>query len=344
MALEATAVQPVIPAIDPGPATNPTEAQVRELAKAALAEGRVDVVIGWMHGYDRSQVVPGFATTPEDADRLLVNPLSTSNLTVYLKRKLVDDPGARIGIVVKGCDARTLIALLQEELVDREKLYVIGVGCLGTIDRRDLERRFDPEEVVDVTWEADSLTATTRRGTTATVPLAELLQDQCQVCRTPNAPYADVMAGPEAAPLYQGEPVWPGIEEFEALSPAEKDATLEQVFETCIRCFACIHACPVCWCWDQCSARARRPALVGQKVRAKENLVFQTLHMFHVAGRCPSCGNCDRACPVNIPLYLLHRKMNKELYDMLGFEAGMNLDEKPAFQTFKVDEVLGEQH
>ena len=128
----------------------------------------------------------------------------------------------------------------------------------------------------------------------------------------------------------------------EALDSAAKDALLAEAFSTCIRCFACINVCPVCYCWDQCVNRSRRPALVGQKVDTKENTLFQMVHMFHVAGRCPSCGACDRACPVQIPLYLLHRKMNKELYEMLGFMAGMDVDEKPVFQTFRIDDVLGE--
>jgi formate dehydrogenase (coenzyme F420) beta subunit len=338
----AVELNPETTGVDAGPPTNPTEAKVRDLARAALTEGRVDYFIGWRYGYDRSQVIPAFISDPAEADQLVVNGLASHNLTVFLKRKIAGlAPNAKVGVAVKGCDSRTLVALLQEELVDKGRLYVVGVPCIGTISRRKVEKQFT-DEVVDIAMTPDTVTATTWEGETREFAREELLQDQCTVCRYPNPRYYDDLAGDEVEPRYVGEPQWPGIEEFEALSPAEKDAVMERIFSTCIRCFACIHACPVCYCWDQCVCRARKPALVGSKVEAKENLMFQMVHMSHVAGRCPSCGNCDRACPVEIPLYLLHRKMNKELYDMLHFEAGVNLDEKPALQTFKIDDAFGE--
>ena len=86
------------------------------------------------------------------------------NLVTFLKRKMPDPANAKIGVCVKGCDSRTLVALLQEELVDKERLYVIGVPCDGIIERRKIEKEF-ADEVVDIAFSADrtTVTATTRR-------------------------------------------------------------------------------------------------------------------------------------------------------------------------------------
>jgi len=105
------------------------EETIRELARVALTEGRVDYVIGWKVGYNTSEMIPAFVKDAADVDQLVWNPLAHHNLTTFLKRKMPDPPNAKIGVCVKGCDSRTLVALLQEELVDKDRLYVIGVPC-----------------------------------------------------------------------------------------------------------------------------------------------------------------------------------------------------------------------
>ena len=309
---------------------------IREFAAKALADGRVDYFIGWKKGHNASEVIPAFVKDPADVEQLIWNPLCHHNLVTFIKRNMPDPVDAKIGLCVKGCDSRTLVSLLQEELVDKEKLYVVGVPCDGVVDRRKLEKEF-ADELVDVAFpEKGKVVVTTRKGETKEFAQAEVLLDACGHCRYPNAVYADDVAGPlETEPDREGtKPDWSDIADYENLSDDEKQAALEKVYSTCVRCFACIHVCPVCVCWDKCVNRSRQPELVAQKVGAKENLLFQMIHMFHVAGRCTSCGACDRACPVEIPLHLLHRKMNKEIYDMFGFEPGTKLDEKPVFQLF----------
>ena len=103
------------------------------------------------------------ARTPADVDQLVWNPLCHHNLVTFLKRKMPDPTDAKIGVCVKGCDSRTLVALLQEELVDKDQLYVVGVPCDGIVDRRKLEKEF-ADEMVDIVFADGTVTATTRGG------------------------------------------------------------------------------------------------------------------------------------------------------------------------------------
>ncbi len=174
---------------------------IREFAAKALADGRVDYFIGWKQGYNSSEVIPAFVKDPAAVDQLIWTPLCHHNLVTFLKRNMPDPTGAKIGVCVKGCDSRTLGALLQEELVDKDKLYVVGVPCDGIVDRRKLEKEF-ADEIVDIAFpEKGKVAVTTRKGDRKEFAQNDFLLENCTRCRYPNPVYSDDTAGPlEAEP------------------------------------------------------------------------------------------------------------------------------------------------
>jgi Fe-S oxidoreductase len=58
----------------------------------------------------------------------------------------------------------------------------------------------------------------------------------------------------------------------------------------------------------------------------------------HLAGRCSGCAECERVCPMDIPLNLLNRKMAQELFELYGFEAAMQPQEQGALTSYRDDD------
>jgi ferredoxin len=68
------------------------------------------------------------------------------------------------------------------------------------------------------------------------------------------------------------------------------------------------------------------------------------IHALHLAGRCVECGECVRACPMDIPVNTLKKKINLDMKELFGYEPGVNIDDKPPMYTFNVDEVKIKEH
>jgi len=67
--------------------------------------------------------------------------------------------------------------------------------------------------------------------------------------------------------------------------------------------------------------------------------MFQVIRNIHVAGRCTDCGECERACPVNIPLRSLTREMYGIVAELFHYKPGMDKDAPPLLAAYEATDT-----
>ena len=89
----------------------------------------------------------------------------------------------------------------------------------------------------------------------------------------------------------------------------------------CIRCYACIESCPICYC-TECSTK--KPYLVPTGDDAP-NFMFHLIRFMHVADSCINCGQCEELCPAEIENSRLMHMIHADLEGMFGYVPGMDM-------------------
>ncbi len=310
------------------------EQRLRHEAKTLLEQGKVDYIIGFEPGSLKFTTTPLITKDKDDIDRLVINSFLVNNLSVFLT-----EVKGRVGIVAKGCDSRSIVSLIQDNQVVREDIVIMGIPCPGLIDLKKVELLLgrDRDELNDITRDGDRVVITVD-GEETEFPTTKLLFDNCLSCEFPTPQEYDVLFG-EASPLVTDLVASrEKIETLEAMPQEQRWEFWKEEFSRCIRCYACRNICPACFC-QRCFVDESEPQWILPVPRWQDNLMFQVIRNIHVAGRCTDCGECDRACPVNIPL----RSLTKEMYDLVGelfhYKSGMDKDTPPLMTAYELEEV-----
>jgi formate dehydrogenase subunit beta len=311
---------------------------VRAKAKELLEGGEVKLVIGHARGTTPYRSRPHFATSPEQAEDLIHDVTCASNLAVY-----VNKPKEKLAVIAKGCDARSLVTIINEGQAQRGDVVIVGVSCEGKLDEERLLERLDfpPRQVKAVREEGDEVVVEGPAGEVR-LPRDDVIMLNCTYCRARTPAICDEPIGEPAPPRAEaGE--YGDLAELDAMTEAERAAFWHEQVGKCIRCYACRNACPSCFC-PECFVDEYHPqwALHGGG-QFGGNWMWNLGRAQHLAGRCSACGSCQRVCPVGIPLMLLNRWMERATNEAFDHLAGMSEEQKPLPALFRKAEAAGDR-
>jgi len=276
--------------------------KVREL----LQSKQVELIIGYQRAPDGISAKPCFIDKEQDSDLLIWDAYCVYNLSNYLK----DYVGRKVGVIAKACDAKSIVVLLAENQLKREDLFIIGIECQGAVDEKRLG--FSDAQAQEIAF------AQKCKG---------CLPASIQICDYFIKEKKEKRKPPDDYDGYES------IRKMEVKAISERLKFWQEEFKRCIRCYACRQACPMCYC-PKCVADQTQPFWFSKNNGLKGNFSWNVTRAMHLAGRCIDCGECERACPVGIPLRDINKKIEKDILELFKYEAGANVEQKPLFACF----------
>jgi len=261
--------------------------KVIEKIKELLEAGRIQGFLGLRE--QDGHIFPHLFTKAEELTELSLGDKNKPGDSRYPLNKVLirlskSCPDATFGVLVRGCDERSLIELIKWSQLVKEKVIPVGIAC--------------PPE----------------------------LAEACS-CRKP---YPDECVAGEKT---EGSAGNPDVEKIDALPTQERFQYWMSQFDKCVKCYGCRNICPMCFC-NECSLDEAE--LVQKAVLPTEIPIFHLTRAVHMVGRCIDCGLCEEACPADIPLRTLYKKVAEIIAADTGYRPGENPDEKCPFNVYGV--------
>lgn len=127
------------------------------------------------------------------------------------------------------------------------------------------------------------------------------------------------------------------IAKLDTMSIQERFEFWKNELSRCVKCYACRSSCPMCYC-NRCMVEVNQPQWITVEATPLGNYEWHLMRAMHLAGRCVNCGECGRACPLNIPIHLLTYKTVQSVKEQFDVVPGLSATMDSTLSSYKTDD------
>lgn len=278
----------------------------------------------------------------------------------------------KILAIMHPCEIRATIELFKLKQTNLHNLLLMSFDCPGVLPLSDYLENPDKGDKTFMEdyqkWETKNMRPVCKICTDFDAPasdlhIGQLGADEEKVFLTPLSPGGEQFIN--ALGLSTDAPLDSWVAEIEKLKKerenSKKEAQKElktkvkgsenllETFSNCINCHNCMRVCPVCYC-RQCYfdsdafnlppenfiARAEKK---GSLRLPAETLIFHIGRMSHISHSCVSCGTCEDACPMDIPIAQIFSLVADKTQKVFDYKPGRNKEEPLPTVVYQEEEL-----
>jgi formate dehydrogenase subunit beta len=277
----------------------------------------------------------------------------------------------KILVVMHPCEIRAAVELSKLRQADLDNLLFLSFDCSGVMPLSSYLE--NPEEKDHAYWESfkdrdsECMRPVCRMCTEVSTPVSDLhigfsRADGSQIFLIPFSPEGerviDTLEMTCDAPLEIWERDIKALKKERGETKEKSRETLKkrikgqdglaETFSSCINCHNCMRVCALCYC-RQCYfesdalklpqenylTRAQRK---GSLRLPPETLFFHLGRMSHMVLSCVSCGACEDACPMDIPVAQVFSLVADDAQRLFDYEPGRDKHEPLPVVEYREEE------
>lgn len=278
----------------------------------------------------------------------------------------------KIAAIMRPCEIRAVVELAKVGQTNLENMTLISIDCPGVLPYPDFlsdpvkyKKLFD--EAVEK-WDNKLMRPVCKicnhsSMISGDIHIATLGIKKDKMYFIPNSQKGKDVIGKLELSIKENIEGWQkkvkeiSEERYEKRIKAHKDLRNEiggidnfvDTFSHCINCHNCMRVCPVCFCrlcyFDSDKVKHTsedyldRAASKGSLRFLPDTSLFHIGRMSHMSLSCVSCGSCEDACPMSIPVAQVFSMIADETQGLFDYVSGRDLKEPIPLVAYKEEEL-----